>query len=149
MTEQEKSAERAERKDDRKHATRLSGGIGLIVVAVLVCIVGGLQQFQQAQTATHDRKVAECQARFNNAYAQVTRLRGRLGDSDRAATREHEEAVSDLINKLFALKPGDAAGAIRLHNTFLKADRKYLNVENHIDDMRAAHPFPSLPSSAC
>lgn len=129
---------------------RIIGGIALIMLAAAATIVGSIQLTVQRQGAARQQRVTACQVRFNNAYAAVTQLRGRLGDEDRAATNTINDATTTLISSVFTAPPGTTRTQIHAdYLTYRAAAARYKRTEAMITATRAAHPFPALPSAAC
>lgn len=88
----------------------------------------------------HDRAVSNCQAEYNNAFAQSITEHSDLAQQDRDAT-------SMLISAVFTVTPG-ATQAQRVQE-ITAAYARYKASENRIDATRRAHPYPTLPSRAC
>ena len=91
-----------------------------------------------------------CQARFNNAYAQVVKLRGKLSDQDTAARSVLASAQQALFQAVFTnTGPGAAKADIAAYQVYAARYASYQATENAIAATRKAHPFPPLPSAAC
>lgn len=103
----------------------------ILGVVVLLLAIGMGAQY--AIQTTHERKVAQCQARVNNAFAVVLKLRGDLADADRAANRTLLESVAKA----------KTAADVR------EAELTYLRTQTRLDRERTAHPYPQLPAKAC
>jgi hypothetical protein len=142
----------------RRHTpARIVVGIALILIAAAAAAGGSVEAVQQRQQAVaihqgneRQQRITGCQIRFNNAYAQVTLLRGRLSDQDRAATKAFNDATASLINFVFTARPGTSRAQVAAQYARYKtAAAAYQRTEARITAMRAANPFPQLPSAAC
>lgn len=129
---------------------RIAVGITLILIAAAAAAGGSFEAVQQRQQGVRLQRITACQVRFNNAYAAVTKLRGQLGDQDRAATKAFNDATASLISFVFTAPRGTTAVQVRArYLTYKTAAATYQHTEARITAMRSAHPFPQLPSAAC
>lgn len=107
--------------------------IGLLAVTIAIGIQYVVQTSSERRAAEHSRQVAECQARYNDAFARVLTARGKLADADRRSNRT-------LIRTAFT---ANSPAKVRT------AMRRYLAAQRRLDVERAQHPYPKLPSRAC
>lgn len=102
----------------------------LTAAAFIMMIVIGVQYAIQT---THERRVAECQARINTAIVRVVKQRGQLSDADRAANRR----------LLVAMTKAKSVDDVR------RAEIAYLATQRRLDAQRRATPFPAVPTGGC
>jgi hypothetical protein len=107
----------------------------IALVAVVIAFAAGAAVLLRGESGLQDRSA--CEVRYNYDYAEVQQIRTQL-------TNESNDAVQNLINAVFMIRPGQSraqqdADIGRAYATF-KATEKRVAQE------RATHPVPKVPS---
>lgn len=114
------------------HNTRIAPTrlFGVVVTVLAVLTVG-----QAVLTSHRIGEVAECQARYNDRFAEVTRLRTDLADDDR-------KALQDMLLALYRQRGANEAQRLE---TF----RRWVETVQASERKRAMNPLPTLPKGDC
>jgi hypothetical protein len=121
-------------------------------VAVVAVAGTSFQEVQQRLAADSAQQVAQCQARFNDDVARVTKIRGLLTDRDHAVTTALSNSTTTLITAVFTIKPDDPDGrakAAAAFTAYRKAAAMYKAAEAQITAERREHPLPVLRPGTC
>lgn len=113
----------------------LTNRLGAIVLVLALLTVGQLTWFSydNRQKASDDRKITECQSRYNRAVSVAIQQRSQYSDEDR-------ESLVTFIRKVSTAKTREQSR---------DALNEYLRRQDEITDARQRHPIPKLPAGEC
>lgn len=123
----------------------------VMVIALAAVVTSTFIDVQNRIAVNHDKKISECQARYNHAFSVNIILRGKLSDDERAASSSLQNATAELIRAVFTL-PKSATPAertvilLRDFGHFSNVYQTYQSAERRIKQERRDNPFPVLPS---
>lgn len=108
-------------------------GLAVMVLALLTVVQLAWFSYDNRQQVNHDRKVTECQSKYNGAVSHSIQQRSQYSDEDR-------ESLVTFIREISSAKTREQSR---------DALNEYLQRQDEITDARKRHPIPKLPAGEC